>query len=780
MDSSQAPRMIGAPIKRKEDRRLLMGDGSYTGDVELRGMAYLAVVRSPYAHARIRHINASEALSHPEVLGVLTGPEAQQHCKSQFLLFGVKEGTRTKSRWPMATEVAKFEGEPVAAVVATSSRAARDALDMIDVDYEPLPAVVDVEAAADVGSPLVHEDLGSNVSVGSSGSAGEPDQAFREADAVISARLVEPRIIPNPLETRAVVASFERGTGNMTLWLSTQAPHLERSFVAQVLGFPENKIRIMSRDVGGGFGCKIDTYPETIIAAIFSMQLARPVKWVEDRQEHFISTIHGRGEVQYVDAAYSKDGVLSGIRLRYYTDLGAYSSGGTHSVVENLTPSRSQGAYLVRNLAWTTYGVFTNKVPVGPYRGYGQHATAYAVERVMDLIANALAMDPVEVRRKNLIPAGAFPYMTPQGPAYDSGAYEAALDRALELARYENLREEQKRLREQGDLMGVGIATVVDMSGSAPAGGISARPGYESAIVRVDPTGNVSALTGSSPHGQGLETTFAQIVSDELDVPFDDVEVLYGDTAITPRGVGTRASRSLVVGGSAMVVASQRVKDKATLIAAGLLRVDRQHVTVQGGKFCVEDIPDSYVTWADVAREAYGGGSLPGDLEKGLEATAYWEPPAYTYPFSANVATVLVNQDTGVVKLTSFVSVDDYGTVINPMIVEGQVHGGLAQGIGAALFEQAVFDRNGQLVTGSFMDYAMPRAHQLPAFTLDRMATPSPHNPLGAKGMGESPTVAATPAIVNAVVDALAHLGVTHLDIPLTPEKVWRGIQAAT
>lgn len=779
MDSTQVHPMIGAAIKRKEDPRLLMGDGTFTGDVDLAGMTHMAVLRSPHAHARIRGIDASKALGHPEVLAVLTGQEVREHCQRQFILYAVTDDVLTRSRWPMAIETAKYVGEPVAVVLASTDSAAGDALDMIDVDYEPLPVVVDVEQALEGGSPLVHEDLGTNLSVESSGSAGEPDRAFREADGVISARFAEPRLIPNPMEARAVVASYERGTGNMTLWLSTQTPHLERSFVAQVLGFPENKLRILSRDVGGGFGCKIDTYPETIIAAILAMQVARPVKWVEDRQEHFVSTIHGRGQVQYVEAAYSKDGILLGMRLRFYTDLGAYSSGGTHLVAAVSTPAGAVGVYKIQNLAWTAYGVFTNKVPVGPYRGYGQHATAYLIERIMDLIARELAMDPVEIRRKNFIPADAFPYLTPLGREFDSGDYAAALTKALELAGYEQLREEQKRLRQQGTLMGIGIATNVDRSGYGPPSGLSARAGYESGIIRLDPMGKVTAITGSSPHGQGMETTFAQIVCDNLSVPFDDVEVLYGDTAVAPHGTGTRASRSLVVGGSALVEASRIVREKATQIAATLLRVEPQHVTLQGGKFFVEDIPDSYVTWADVAGEAYGPRALPEGLTKGLEATVYWEPREYTYPYSASVATVLIDKDTGTVNLTGYVFVDDCGTVINPMVVDGQIHGGLAQGIGAALWEQAVFDGSGQLVTGSFMDYVMPMAHQLPVFTLDRTVTPSPHNPLGAKGMGESPTVASTPAVVNAVVDALAHLGITHIDIPLTPEKVWRAIQAA-
>ena len=779
MVSSASGPMIGASVKRKEDPRLIMGDSVYTGDVDLRRIVYMAVLRSPYPHARIVNIDASQALADARVLGVLTGEEVRNRCKAQFPLNRVREGTKVKRSWPMAVGTAKYEGEPVAAVVADSNSAARDALERIHVEYAPLPAIVDLEKAAEPGSPLVHEDLGNNVSVLCSGTAGDPESAFREADGVVSARIVMPRLIPNPMESRAVVASYERGTGNMTMWLSTQAPHLERTVVAQMLDLPENKIRILSRDVGGGFGCKIDTYPETVIAAIMAMQHGRPVKWVEDRQEHFLATIHGRGEVQHVEAAYKNDGTLTGLKWRYYTDLGAYSNGGTHSVVEVLTPSGVQGAYHVRNLEWTGHGVFTNKVPVGPYRGYGHHAPAYVIERVMDLIARKLGMDPVDIRRKNFIPPDAFPYMSGMGREYDSGDYEAGLDQVLELAGYHQLRTEQERLRERGVVMGIGVATTIDATAAGPPGGLSARPGFDSASLQISPTGRATAMTGLSPHGQGFETTFAQIVSDELGIPFDEVEVIHGDTAVTPSSTGTRASRSLVIGGTALVMAGREIKEKAVKIAASLLNIDPEHVTLEGGRFSVEDIPGSYVTWADVAERAYSGQTLPEGMQKGLEAIVYWEPRAQTYAYSANVATVIVDVDNGVVNLTGFVAVDDCGTVINPMVVHGQIHGGLAQGIGAALFEQAVFDENGQMLSGSFMDYAMPSAHQLPEFTIESRHTPSPLNPLGAKGMGETPTIAAPPAIANAVMDALAHLGITHLDIPFTPEKVWRAIQEA-
>ncbi len=773
MVTGQVSKMMGASVKRKEDPRLITGEGKYTDDVQLKGMAYMAVLRSPHAHARIRRVDVSRAQRHPGVLSVLTGEEVNKACKTPLPLFSLLPGMKAKDRWPIATDKVNFVGELVAVVVATSRDAARDALELIEVDYQPLPAVVDMEKATQQGSPLVHEELGTNLCYEASARAGDPDRAFREADGVVSARLAQPRLIPNPMEARAVVANYERGTGNMTLWDTTQNPHIERSIVAKVLGFPENKLQVIAIDVGGGFGCKFNTYPEAIIAPIASMQLGRPVKWAEDRQENFIATSHGRGQIQYVEAAYKNDGTLLGLRLRIYADLGAYCEVLSHAI-PTLAPSMSPGVYTVKDIAWTTYGVYTNKVPYDAYRGAGRPEGAYIIERVMDLIANALSMDPAEVRRKNFIPKNAFPYQTPTGMVYDSGDYEAALNKALQLAEYDKLREEQRRLREQGVLMGIGVTTTTEVCGFGPSGSLAELGSYESATVRVDTAGKVTVLTGASPHGQGEETSFAQLVADELGVPFDEIEVVHGDTAIVPRGTGTFGSRTLVVGGTAVLNASQRVKDKARQIAAALLKTDAEHVVLEGGRFSAEDIPDRYFTWADVGREAYDARNLPSDLERGLEATSFWEPKGLTFPFSAHVAVVHIDKDTGEVKLTRYVAVDDCGTVINPMLVEGQVHGGLAQGIGQALLEEAVWDDNGQLVTGSFMDYAMPFAHEFPMFTLDRTVTPSPHNPMGAKGIGEMATIAAPPTIVSAVVDALSHLGVTHVDMPIKSEKVWR------
>ena len=636
---------VGASIRRKEDFRLIQGEGIYTGDVQPREATVMAVLRSPHAHARIRSMDIDSARVLPGVLAVMTGAELNALCVSRLPLAGVREHMKAVARWPMADGVARYEGEPVALVVAENAYIARDALELIEVDYEPMPAVVDCEKGLEAGSPLVHEHLGTNLCVTSSRAVGDPDSAFAAADGVLSFRLVEPRLIPNAMEPRAVTASYERGVGELTLWMSTQSPHLERTAVAGVVGLADSRVRVLSRDVGGGFGAKIDTYPESIMAAVMAMRLNRPVRWVEERQEEFTSTIHGRGEVQYVEAAYRNDGKLLALRTRYYTDMGAYCFGGTHGVAETLTPSGAAGAYTVEHLYWEIYGVYTNKMTVGPYRGYGQHATAYAAERVMDEIARGLGLDPAEVRRRNLIPASEFPYRAPTGRFHDSGDYHLGLQRVLDLAGYDRLREEQSRLRESGRLLGIGIATTVDASGFGPAGALSVRPGYETSTVQVDSTGAVTIHTGSSPHGQGHETTFAQIAADELAVPVEDVSVVYGDTFLIPQGNGTRASRSIVVGGSAVVEASRQVRDKALRLAAALLRTEPEFVELRHGGFYAEDIPDRCVTWRDVASASFGPSRFPREPNAAsrpvstgsLAATPF--PSAPTSPWSRSTPT---------------------------------------------------------------------------------------------------------------------------------------------
>jgi carbon-monoxide dehydrogenase large subunit len=773
MVMGQPSRIVGASVKRKEDPRLITGEGKFTDDVQLPGMTYMSVLRSPHASARILNIDTSRAEQHPRVLAVMTGEECRLLCQAPLPVAAPFPNMKYVDRYPLATDRVVFVGEVVAAVVATDRNTARDAVELIDVQYEATSPAVDMEGSAAVDSDLVHPELGTNICYEHVGTAGDPDTAFAEADGVVSAKMSQPRLVAVPMEGRAVVANYERAEGKMTLWVGTQSPHLERTFISNIIGVPENKVRVIVIDMGGGFGVKMNSYPENALACLLSMKLRRPVKWIEERSEHFIATAHGRGQSQYVEAAYKNDGTLVALRLRMYADLGAYCQVVSH-MIPTLTPVMAPGVYGVQNFAWEAYGVLTNKIPYDAYRGAGRPEAAYIIERVMDLIAQKLDMEPTEIRRKNFIPTESFPYVTPTHMPYDSANYPEALDKALEIAGYSELRAEKERVRQQGGLMGVGVTVTTEICGMGPAFVMGGLGGFESAVVRFHPSGKVSVLTGASPHGQGEETSFAQLASDDLGVPFDDIEVIHGDTDIVPKGTGTFGSRAMAVGGTAILQASAKVKEQGAKIAAALLEVPPQQVVLESGRFYVEDVMEKSVTWADVAREAYDGRILPPEVERGLEATAFWEPPSLTFPYSAHVAVVNIDPDTGEVALSRYFSVDDCGTVINPMLVEGQIHGGLAQGIGQALLEEAVYDDQGQLISGSLMDYAVPFAEEFPSFTLDRTVTPTPNNPMGAKGIGEMATVAATPTIVGAVVDALSHLGVTHIDIPIRPEKVWR------
>lgn len=774
--TSDRYRILGARLIRKEDPRFISGTGNYTEDVLLNGMCYLAVLRSPHAHALINEINTSHASNSPGVLYILTGSAAATACKQELPTYGVTERMNVRSRYPLAVTKARYVGEPIVAIVATSLGEAKDALDLVEIDYTILDPVIDLETAATQQGPPVHEDLESNICFHSAGTTGNPELAFKNADGIVTERFVQPRIVVNPMEPRSTIASYDKTTDRLIVWSTSQEPHRERNELSEVIGIPQNKIRVISQDVGGGFGCKIGCYPESYITAILSIRLNKPVKWVEERQEHFTNTTQGRGEIQYVEAAYRNDGTLTGLKISFLTDLGAYSHGGTHSTANKLTPAGASGPYKLTDIAWTTTGYYTNKTPVGPYRGYGRHATAYILERIIDIIANKTGYDPVEVRKKNLLSENQMPYLTPTGLKYDSGNYLEALENAVAKADYKTLRKQQIELRKSGTIIGIGAAITVDCSGFGPTGGLSARAGYESATIRIEPSGKATLLTGSSPHGQGLETTMAQIVAHELGINVDDVEVIHSDTFMVPQGNGTYGSRSIVVGGSAALNASRKVKQKAIQIAAFLLNTQSQYVQYEDGVFYAEDIPDRSVTWEEMARYAYSGGSLPSDIERGLDATTFYEPPDYTYSYSAGIAVVNIDAETGDVKLERYISSDDCGIVINPLIVDGQTHGALAQGIGAALMEETIWDNSGQVITGSFMDYAIPMADQFPMFELVRTETPSPNNPLGVKGGGELGITASVPAVVNAVVDGLLHLGVTNIDIPVTPEKVWRSM----
>ncbi len=761
--------LMGAQVKRKEDPRLITGTGSYVGDMKLPGMHHVALVRSPYPHATIRAINSAAALQRPGVLAVITGHDLVDHCELMPTASAGEGGggkqAPNRSRYALSVERVRYVGEPVAAIIATTPEIAADAIADVEIDWEPLPAVVDLLQAMAADAPLIFADMSSNVEHTHKRNAGDVEAAFASAHTIVRQRMVNQRLAGVPMEGRAVAAAPDPLTEGVTIWTSTQTPHQVRGEIARVLRLAENQVRLITPDVGGGFGVKIGIYPEEALLALLARRFNLPLRWVETRLEHMLATTHGRGQVADVEAAVTAEGQVTALRMRIVADIGAYPLA---PGIPNLTVAMAVGVYHIPNIDIEVSCVHTNTTPIAAYRGAGRPEAAYYIERLMDRIAVELGMDPAEVRRKNFIPPDAFPYKTPTGLVYDSGAYDQALSKALELANYPALRAEQAQRRAQGEqrVLGIGVACYVEMCGFGP---------YESAQVRVDPSGTVTVFTGISPHGQGTSTTFAQIVADQLGADFASIVVRHGDTATTPMGVGTMGSRSLAVGGAALVRAVEKVREKARRIAAQLLEANAEDIVLEGGRYHVRGSPDSGVTLAQIARRAYSG-RLPADIESGLEASDFFRPPGLIYPFGAHVAVVEVDIETGVVQIRDYISVDDCGPRISPLIVTGQVHGGLAQGIAQALLEEVVYDENGQLLSGSLMDYALPRADLFPPFTVDQTETPTPHNPLGVKGIGEAATIGSTPAITNAVIDALQHLGVRHLDMPLRPEKIWRAV----
>jgi carbon-monoxide dehydrogenase large subunit len=763
---------MGQKVLRKEDPRLLTGRGLFVDDIHLPNTAHLAFLRSPHAHARIRRLDITRAEALHGVVEVLTGTDVRDALGTVPFMAKLPD-LRIPAHYTLAVDRARYVGEPVAAVVAESDYIARDALDLIEVDYEPLAAVVDPEKALKKGSPVIYEEWDSNVAATYSLVSGDVLKAFRKADRVVKARLVNQRLAPVAMECRAVQASYQQGERILTLWSTTQIPHLLRNFVAQSLKVPDNRLRVMALDVGGGFGSKLNVYPEEILTPFLAMRLGRPVKWVETRRENLLATIHGRDQINNVEVALSKDGRVLGLRCRTIADIGAYLQLFT-AAIPTLTAIMALGCYKIPAISFGVTEVFTNKMATDAYRGAGRPEAAYLIERVMDLAAAELGMDPAEIRLKNMVGPKDFPYTTATGLVYDSGNYAAALKKALDLAGYKKLRAEQKRRRKQGKLFGIGLSSYVEICGTGPASDRPPGGGWESATVRVEPSGKVTVLSGSSPHGQGEETSFAQIVADGLGISVDDIAVLHGDTMAVPAGVGTFGSRSLAVGGTAVHLSTQKVKQKMTRIAAHLLESSAKNIVWRDGKLALKRSSKKFQTFEDVVKAAYKAYNLPRGMEPGLEATSYFSPPDYTYPFGAHVCVVEIERETGEVQIVKYVAVDDCGRVINPMMVEGQVQGGIAQSIGQALYEELVYDENGQLLTGTLMDYAVPKAAQLPRYLCDRTETPTPVNPLGAKGVGEAGTIGATPAVVNAVVDALAPFGVRHLDMPLKPEKVWK------
>lgn len=773
--------LFGAKVKRREDPRLITGTGLYADDVRLTRMAHLAVVRSPYAHAKLMGIDVSKASRAPGVLGVYTGRDLSAKIGPVPCAWLIPEANLKLPRYNvLAVDKVRFVGDPVAVVVAESRYGAKDAAELVQVDYEPLPAVTSPEEAAKPGAPLLYDDIPNNLAFTWRLKAGDIEEAFRRADVVIKQRMVNNRLQPTPMEPRSIVAQHNPGTGEITMWVACQAPHIHRLLLASMLGVPEHKIRVIAQDVGGGFGSKIPVYGIDAVVALLARELNIPVKYTEDRRENYLATTHGRDHVQYVELAAKRDGTLLGLKVTAYANLGAYLSTAAPGVPTILFGTMLSGAYRIPVIHCEVYGVLTNTAPVDAYRGAGRPEALYIVERAVDILAHELGLDPADVRMRNFIPANAFPYKVATGLVYDSGNYAEALQRAKRLVNYEELREEQRRARDQGRLMGIGISSYVEICGLGPSKVVRATGFglglWESALVRVHPSGKVTVYTGSSPHGQGEETSFAQIVAQELGVPLEDVEVVHGDTAAIPFGMGTYGSRTTPVAGGAIALACRKIREKAMRIAAHLLEVKEADLGFEAGKFFVKGAPHRAVTLQQVAFASYGAGAaeLPPGLEPGLESTVFYDPENFTFPFGAHICVVEIDRETGRAKILKYVAVDDCGVQINPMLVEGQVHGGIAQGLAQALYEEALYDKDGNLLTASLSEYAMPSAVELPAFVTDSTVTPSPHNPLGVKGVGETGTIAAPQAVVNAIVDALAHLGVRHIDMPVTPEKVWR------
>ncbi|HEV8357218.1 MAG TPA: molybdopterin cofactor-binding domain-containing protein [Gemmatimonadales bacterium] len=776
--------LFGSGIKRREDPRFLTGRGSFVDDLKLPGLTYAAILRSPHAHARLKRVETAAAKAAPEVLAVYTGQDIKDKAGPVPCAWNVPNCDLKIPAHPLlAWEKVRYVGDGVAMVVATSRAAARDALELIEADYEPLPAVVSPEAATRPGAPALHPEVPNNIAFTWVVSGGDAEAAFRSAEVKVSQRIVQQRLLPNAMEARAAIASWNPGTGQLTLWSSSQNPHIHRFLCSVMLKLPEHKIRVISPDVGGGFGSKIPVYADEVLACFAAMALGRPVKWTEDRSENYQATIHGRDHVQYVELCGTKEGKITGLRTRVYAGLGAYASTAGPGVPTILHGLMYSGAYTIPNIHGTVYGVYTTTTPVDAYRGAGRPEATFLIERLVDLYAREIGTDPAELRRKNLIPRDKFPYTVATGISYDSGNYEAALDKALGLLDYKSFRTEQARARTGGRYLGVGVVCYTEICGLGPsqvAGAVGFGGGlYESAIVRVYPTGVVRVYVGSRPHGQGEETTFAQIVADEFGVPIETVEIVAGDTESTPQGWGTYGSRTTAVSGSAVKLAAGRVKEKVKKLAAHLLEASEGDLEWNDGRFSVKGSPDQGKSFGELALMANVAWNMPAGMEPGLEASAFFDPSNFVFPYGTHLSTVEVDAETGEVKVLRYIAVDDCGPQINPMIVRGQVQGGVVQGLGEALQEMAVYDEQGQLLTGTMMDYAVPRASQMPAIETAHTVTPSPVNPLGVKGIGEAGTIASAACLVNAVCDALAPLGIKHIDKPLTPARVWAAMQAA-
>ncbi len=774
-------RIFGSGIKRREDPRLITGKAKYTDDIKLPGLLHMAVVRSPYAHANIKSIDTSAAESMEGVVAIFTGEDVTlAPIPSAWLI--PDSGLIVPEHSALAKGKVRHVGDGVAIVLADDRYQAQDAADAVVVEYEELPAVVNPEKATKDGEPQLFDNVPNNVAFRwVMGDKEASDKVFDEADVVVSDTIIQQRLLPTAMEPRASVAQYNSATEELTLWCTTQNPHIHRFIISGITGLKENKVRVIAPEVGGGFGSKIPVYPDEALVSWASITLNRPVKWTETRSENYQVTIHGRDHVEHIDMASDKDGKILGIRGTVYAGLGAYISTAAPGVPTYLHGLMYGGPYTIGSAYCESIGVMTNTTPTDAYRGAGRPEATFLIERMMDLVAKKLKLDPVELRRRNLIPKFEEGYEAATGVVYDSGDYIPALEKALGIAEYEKFRAEQAEARKNGRYLGIGVTTYTEMCGLGPsqvAGAIGFQGGlWESAIIRVTPTGKVQAMIGSSPHGQGSETTLAQIISEELGFPVDDIEIVHGDTNETPMGWGTYGSRTTPVTGASLALASRKLKEKARVLAAHLLEAAVEDIEYEDGKFAVKGSPDKFQTIQDIALMATLAWNMPEGMDPGFEESQFYDPPNFVYPFGTHIAIVEIDPDTGVIDLKRYIAVDDVGPQINPVIVAGQIHGGVVQGIAQAFCEGVLYDDNGQLLTGSMMDYTMPRADMFPNFELDETVTPSPHHPIGVKGVGETGTIASTPTAYNAVLDALAPFGIDKIDMPMTAYKVWDAIQ---
>lgn len=789
MTALEAPpnaKVVGTRRLRREDPALLTGEGKFVDDLSVPGALHLAVVRSPYAHARITSVDVSGALGLPGVVAAFSGAElAGEWAAPMPCAWAVTEDMKNPPHFPLAVEAVHYVGDAVAVVLAETAYAAKDAMEAVVVEYDPLEAVVDLEDALS-DRVLVHPELGTNVSYTweLTPDAAAVEAAFSSAAHTVKERYIQQRLLPSFMEPRGVCVVPQPYGGDFVIYSATQIPHILRIMVGITLGISETKLRVIAPKVGGGFGAKLDVYAEELLCVALARRLGRPVRWTEERSETALATIHGRGQIQDIELAADPDGKLTAVRVRIIGDMGGY--------LQLITPGIPllgaflyHGVYDVPHYSFHCQGVFTTKTPTDAYRGAGRPEATYAIERAMDALARRMAIDPAELRRRNFIRPEQFPYSSPAGLMFDSGEYETALDKALALAGYPELRAEQEARRGRNDpvQLGVGLSCYVEMCGLAPSRVLASlnysAGGWESATVRVLPTGKVQVVTGASPHGQGHETSWSMIVADQLGMSPDDIEILHSDTSISPHGLDTYGSRSLSVGGTAVYLATEKVIAKARTIAAHQLEAAEEDLEFENGTFTVRGTPTASMPLGAIAFGAFTAHNLPDGMEPTLEASMTWDPPNFVFPFGTHLCVVEVDTATGAVKLRNYVAVDDCGNQVNPLIVEGQIHGGIAQGIAQALFEEAVYDGEGNLTTTTLADYLVPSAAEFATFTLDHTVTPSPTNPMGVKGIGEAGTIAATPAVMNAVVDALAPFGIRDIDMPAMPFRIWKAIAAS-